>query len=170
VASVNSALQRARGAVARRVPAQSQQAALRDLGEAGQRQLVTAFVQAWERADVAALLELLADDARFSMPPIPTWFHGREAIGRFLGERVFATAWRLEPLRASGQLAFACFQAPEFGVGALNVVGLRGPSIAEMTGFLDPAVHARFELAGRRFGPSQAASERRFLHSDPVDR
>jgi RNA polymerase sigma-70 factor (ECF subfamily) len=52
---------------------------------------VDAFVTAWERADVAALLDLLADDAQFTMPPLPAWFQGREDVGRFLAERVFAT-------------------------------------------------------------------------------
>ncbi len=148
-ASVTSALQRARASVAQRVPTVSQQATLRELGEAGQRELVTSFVDAWARADVAAILALLVDDARFTMPPIPTWFAGREAIGRFMAERMFATAWRLVPLRVSGQLAFACYQGPEFRLGALNVLTLRERKIVEMTAFLDPAVHARFGLADR---------------------
>jgi RNA polymerase sigma-70 factor (TIGR02960 family) len=109
-ASVNSALQRARKAVDRRVPRTSQQAELRALGDAGQRELVDAFVAAWERADVAAILELLAEDARFTMPPLPAWFLGREDVGRFFAERVFATPWRLVPVRANGQLAFACYR------------------------------------------------------------
>jgi hypothetical protein len=49
-----------------------------------------AFVTAWERADVPALPDLLAADARFTMPPLPAWFDGREDVGRFLAERVFA--------------------------------------------------------------------------------
>ena len=149
VPAVNAALQRARKAIDERVPPKSQQATLRDLGEAAQRELVTAFVAAWGRADVPAILNLLSDDAKFTMPPIPTWFQGKEAIARFMSERMFATAWRLVPVRASGQLAFACYQGPAFGVGALNVVSLRDRSISHMTGFLDPAVHARFSLSER---------------------
>ncbi|MEX2207430.1 MAG: RNA polymerase subunit sigma-70 [Myxococcota bacterium] len=146
-ASVNSALQRARASLAKRVPSVSQQATLRALGEQRQRALVAAFVEAWARADVDAILALLVDDARFSMPPIPTWFAGREAIRRFMTERMFATAWRLVPTRASGQLAFACYQGPEFRLGALNVVTLRGARIAELTAFLDPALYARLGVA-----------------------
>jgi len=146
-ASVNSALQRARASLAKRAPSVSQQATLRELGEERQRKLVAAFVAAWARADVDAILALLVDDARFSMPPIPTWFAGREAIRRFMAERMFATAWRLVPTRASGQLAFACYQGPEFRLGALNVLTLRGGEIAELTAFLDPALHARLGLA-----------------------
>ena len=122
---------------------------MRDLGEDAQRALVAAYVDAWGRADVAALVALLCDDVRFSMPPIPSWFAGRDAVARFFAERVFATPWRLVPTRASGQLAFACYQGPDFRLGALNVVTLRNHSIVELTGFLDPAVHARFSLPSR---------------------
>jgi RNA polymerase sigma-70 factor (TIGR02960 family) len=146
-ASVNSALQRARASLAKRAPSVSQQATLRELGEERQRELVAAFVAAWARADVDAILALLVDDARFSMPPIPTWFAGREAIRRFMAELMFATAWRLVPTRASGQLAFACYQGPDFRLGALNVLTLCGGEIAELTAFLDPALHARLGLA-----------------------
>ena len=108
------------------------------------------FVTAWERADVPALLDLLVEDARFTMPPLPAWFNGLDDIGRFLTERMFATPWRLVPLSASGQLAFACYQGnpagPPFRLGALNVLTLRGGRIAELTGFLDPGLHERFGL------------------------
>lgn len=59
-AAVNSALQRARKAVDRRIPGTSQQTQLRALGRGGRRELVDALVAAWERADVLALLDLLA--------------------------------------------------------------------------------------------------------------
>jgi len=149
-ASVNSALQRARKTVDRRVPATSQQAELDALGADGQRELVDAFVAAWERADVAAILGLLAEDARFTMPPLPAWFRGREDVGRFFTERVFATAWRLVPLRANGQLAFACYSrerdGDRFRLGAVNVLGLRGGQIVEIAGFLDPGLHRHLGL------------------------
>jgi RNA polymerase sigma-70 factor (TIGR02960 family) len=149
VASINSALQRARDTLARRVPGRSQAEELRDLGDDGQRRLVTAFVDAWDRADTSALLALLTRDARFTMPPIPSWYLGVDAIRRFVAERMFATRWHLRPLTASGQLAFACYQGPELRLGALNVIALRDGQICEMTGFLDPAVHARFSLPDR---------------------
>jgi ketosteroid isomerase-like protein len=127
-AAVNSALQRARKAVEERVPPTTQQAELDALGADGQRQLVDALVAAWERADVAALLELLAEDARFTMPPLPAWFLGREDVGRFL-ERMLATRWRLVPVGANGQLAVACYQGEpdgdRFRLGAINVLSLR---------------------------------------------
>jgi RNA polymerase sigma-70 factor (TIGR02960 family) len=149
-AAVNSALQRARKAVAQRMPATTQKAELAALGPDGQKALAEAFVTAWERSDIAAILELLADDAKFSMAPLPGWFLGREEVGRFFTERIFATPWRLVPIRANGQLAFACYQGEpggkRFPLGAINVVSLRCGRIVEITGFVDPDVHRHFSL------------------------
>jgi RNA polymerase sigma-70 factor (TIGR02960 family) len=149
VAAVTSALQRARESVKQRVPPISQQATLRSLGEARQRELVNAFVVAWAQQDVAALVPLLTEDVVFSMPPIPTWFSGRDAVLRFIRERVLQTPWRLVPMRASGQLAFAGYQGPDFRLGAMPVLTLRGDAIAAMTGFLGPTVHRHFLLPER---------------------
>ncbi len=148
-AAVNSALQRARASVAQRIPPRSQQAELAALGPSGRRTLVDAFVTAWERADVPALLDLLAEDARFTMPPLPAWFDGRENVGRFLAERVFATPWRLVPIAANGQPAFACYQFIDerFRLGAINVLSLRDGMIWWIAGFVDPKLHRYFPLA-----------------------
>jgi RNA polymerase sigma-70 factor (ECF subfamily) len=149
VASVNSALQRARKAAGRQAALSRQHAELAALGDQGQRELVGAFVAAWEQADVAALVALLADDVRFAMPPLPAWFDGRADVARFFTQRIWTTSWRLVPVRANGQLAFACYQgqlgAP-LRLSALNVLTLRAGQVAELTGFLDPAVHRRFGL------------------------
>jgi RNA polymerase sigma-70 factor (TIGR02960 family) len=149
-ASVNSALQRARTTVDERVPSTSQQAELGALGADRRRELVDAFVTAWERADVPALLELLAQDARFTMPPLPAWFDGRVDVGRFFAERVFATSWRLVPLSVNGQLGFACYSAEpgtdDFRLGALNVLRIRDGRIAEIRRFLDPGLHRHLGL------------------------
>jgi len=159
VASVNSALQRARRGVDHRIVAGSQEAELRALGAEGQQDLVAAFVAAWARADVDGILDMLAEDVRFAMPPFPAWFVGRTHVGQFLSERTFARSWRLRPMVANGQLAFACYvnkpeTAPDrFELGVINVVTLRGGRIAEMNAFLDPAVHRWFGL------PSQLTDE-----------
>src|ERR687896_1274681 len=149
-ASVNSAMQRARKTVGKRVPDTTQQAELTAIGSNGQRQLVDTFVGAWERADVSALLDLLAEDARFTMPPLPAWFRGREDVGRFFADRVFATPWRLVPLRMNGQLALACYilepGADRFRLGAINVLSLRAGRIVEIAGFLDPDLHRHLGL------------------------
>lgn len=145
-ASVNSALQRARGTVKERVPERSQQAELADLGEAGMRALIDRLVAAWEHADLPALVGLLSEDAQFTMPPLPAWFDGRVMVERFLRERVFATPWRLVALQANGQPGFACYVKPaggdRFTLGAVNVLSIREGRITRINGFLDPAMFA----------------------------
>jgi RNA polymerase sigma-70 factor, ECF subfamily len=141
VAATNSALQRARATLT--LPGRTQQATLRDLGSTREGELVRCFVSAWERSDVDALVALLVEDARFTMPPLRTWLSGRAAVVEFV-RRCSRHPWKVEPTRANGQLAFVCRQGPAWGVGALNVLTLDGPVIAEMTAFLDPAVHGRF--------------------------
>ncbi|MBP2327395.1 RNA polymerase sigma-70 factor (ECF subfamily) [Kibdelosporangium banguiense] len=145
-ASVNSAMQRARATVDQRMPKRSQQAELATLGTDGQRELVDAFVEAWERADVDALLELLTEDAQFTMPPLPAWFDGRENIRKFVTERMFATPWRLVPIEANGQPAFACHQydGEQYRLGAVNVLSVRDGRICWIAGFVDPAVTRYF--------------------------
>ena len=144
-AAVTSALQRARARVASRVPARSQAQTLRELGEAGQRELVTAYVTAFERGDVEGFLALLTDDATFAMPPLPQWFAGPAGIRHFLTDHLFQRPWKLRPTLANGQLAFACYH--DGPLAALNVITVRGTQIAGIVGFLDPAIHARFSLA-----------------------
>jgi RNA polymerase sigma-70 factor (TIGR02960 family) len=149
VASVNSALQRARKSLDERVPPRSQQETLRELGEPAGRELVERFIAAWERADVPALVGMLAEDARFTMPPLPAWFDGITDIRRFLTERVFATPWRLAPIGANGQLAVVAYQGqPDgtFRISGVNVLTVRDGRISEITSFLDPVMYAAFEL------------------------
>ena len=86
VASVNSAVQRARAKLDRELPARSQQETLRALGDERSRELVTRFVDAWNRADVAAIVAMLSEEASFSMPPLPTWFRGKADIAAFLAK------------------------------------------------------------------------------------
>lgn len=144
VPAVNSAMQRALAALRERGPAVSQQRNLAALGERGRAELVGAFVDAWQRADGPALLDLLVADARFTMPPLPAWFEGREQVGDFLRERLFIAPWRLLPVHANGQLAFACYR--DSALAALNVLTVRDGKIEEISGFADPAMFDRFDL------------------------
>src|SRR5256714_144549 len=84
VASVNSALQRARKTVDESLPEQSQQATLRSLGDRQLSQIVESYMDAMQRGDVDAVIAMLADDAAWSMPPMSTWYRGREALRIFL--------------------------------------------------------------------------------------
>jgi ketosteroid isomerase-like protein len=148
--AVNSALQRARRAVRQRVPEQTQQAELDALGRNGSRNLVDAFMRAWERADVAALVDLLAKDARFTMPPLPAWFAGQADIGRFFADRMFTRPWRLVPVRANGQPGFAGYRGghggERFRLAGINVLSVRSGRIVWIASFLDPDLHRNFDL------------------------
>jgi RNA polymerase sigma-70 factor, ECF subfamily len=142
VASVNSALQRARKAVDERIPAQSQQAALRALGDERVRELVERYVAAWEAGDANAILALLTDDATFAMPPDPTWYSGRDAIAAFLPKGPLRDRWRFIPARVNGQLAFATYnwdaERGLYVAHAVDVLALEGARVKEITAFLTP--------------------------------
>ena len=150
--SVYSALQRAHKTVDERLPEQSQQATLRALGDEALREIVDDYVDAWERGDVDAVVAMLAEDATMAMPPMPTWFAGRDAVAAFLRRRPLAGGlrWRLVPARASGQLAFGHYiwdgETGSFVAHGLNMLTLRGARIAEITAFLTPKVFGRFGL------------------------
>jgi RNA polymerase sigma-70 factor, ECF subfamily len=141
-ASVNSALQRARAAADQRLPEQSQQETLRSLGDERVREIVESYVDAWERGDVDAVVAMLAEDATFAMPPLRTWFRGREALTVFLAGWPLSGAWRWRPVpaRANGQPALAFYSwDPDEGSYlpfALNVLTLRGSKISDVTAFV----------------------------------
>jgi RNA polymerase sigma-70 factor (ECF subfamily) len=109
--AVYSTLQRAHKTVEERLPAQSQQATMRTIGDARLSELVDSFVAAWERGDVEQIVAMLTDDATMAMPPRPSWYRGREAIGAFLAQRPLAGGRlrRLVPVQANGQLAFGAY-------------------------------------------------------------
>jgi RNA polymerase sigma-70 factor, ECF subfamily len=151
VASVNSALQRARKTVDERLPEQSQQATLRTLGDERVRALVEAYIDAWRRGDVDALRALLAEDAVFSMPPWAAWWRGRETIARFAEAAVEVCGEaRTVPTSANGQPAIAYYKLdPETGrwvATAIDVLTLEGGLVKEIVGFITPAFFPDFGL------------------------
>ena len=149
-ASVNSALQRARKLVGERVPERSQQATLAALGDDGQRKLVTGYTEALQHHDIDGMLALLTEDAMWSMPPIPTWFRGHEAIAAFCVDAPFRYCWRSRPARANGQLAVGCYwwveTAGAYVAYALNVLDLRGDRISSIVSFIGGERFAAFGL------------------------
>ncbi len=150
-ASVNSALQRARGALDARLPADRERAPLPSSPQ--ELELVGRFAEAFERGDVDAVVALMTDDALLTMPPEPVEYQGHEAIAMFLGERVLA--WgarrpRLVPTRANGQPAFAYYlgdsTCPIGRWYGLLVLTLEGDQIAGLTRFGDSGVLPHFGL------------------------
>ena len=151
-ASVDSALQRAHKTVDQRLPQRSQQATLRALGDDALRTIVAEFIDAWERADVDAVVAMLAEDAAMTMPPMPTWYRGREAIAVFLSARPLSgtVRWRTVQTRANGQPAFAHYiwdpDEKTFLAHGVTVLALDGAQIAQINSFLTPEAFERFGL------------------------
>ncbi len=141
-ASVTSALQRARLAAEERLPERSQQETLRSLGDKRVTELVEAYMDAWQREDVGAVVAMLTHDATFAMPPLATRFSGREAIGAFLADGPLSGRWRWRALRAraNGQeaLGYYVWDPAEalYLPLALNVLTLRDSLIGGVTAFL----------------------------------
>ena len=151
VASVNSALQRARKTVGERLPERSQQATLRALGDARVRELVEGYVEAWRRGDVDALRLLFAEDVAFSMPPWASWWRGRETVAGFAKVAVEICAEsRAIPTRANAQPAIAYYQLDadtgRWLAGAIDVLTFEGSQIKEITAFVTPEIFERFGL------------------------
>ncbi|MGW5675085.1 sigma-70 family RNA polymerase sigma factor [Streptomyces sp. NPDC003860] len=141
VASVNSALQRARATLAESPPAPSDQA---DPLDEEQRELLERYVAAFEGYDMEALTAVLHDDATLSMPPYDLWLQGHENIvGWMLGVGSVCRGSKLVPTVANGMPAFAHYHEAEDGNGhtpwALMVMDIRDGKIAGINSFLDTA-------------------------------
>jgi RNA polymerase sigma-70 factor, ECF subfamily len=150
--SVDSALQRAHKAIEERVPAQTQQATLRALGDDELRQIVNRFADAWERKDVDAVVAMLADEARMAMPPWPSWYQGRDDIATFLSSWPLSPRKRWQVLRttANGQPAIAGYlwdeQSTAFEAETIIVLTLQAARIEEITAFRSPELFPPFDL------------------------
>jgi RNA polymerase sigma-70 factor (ECF subfamily) len=157
VAAVNSALQRARGAIEERVPEQSQQATLRAVGDRAVRETVERYVDAWERCDVDAFAAMLAEDATFAMPPLASWYRGRPAIAQWAAGWPMSGAWRWRalPTTASAQpaLGFYAWSAEDGGFRpfALNVLSFAGTEVRDVTAFIARSAEPRDPQAFERY-------------------
>ena len=150
VASVNSALQRARRAVDEKLPEKSQQETLRAIGDEELRVLVESYMNALESGDVEQVIELLTEDATWSMPPLVNWYRGTEALRGFLSLGPLPERWRHIPTHANGQAAVGCYMwdddAGSYLSFCIDVLTLRGDRIAGVTAFIDRGLFARFGL------------------------
>jgi RNA polymerase sigma-70 factor (ECF subfamily) len=142
VASVNSALQRARVAVEERVPEKSQQETLRTLGDDEVGKLVARYVDAWESCDVEAFASMLAEDATFAMPPLASWYQGRDGIASWAAGWPLSGDWRWRTIvtTANGQPAIGFYTWDEDEKThmpfALNVLTFRGHLVSDVCAFV----------------------------------
>ncbi|MGW2815086.1 sigma-70 family RNA polymerase sigma factor [Streptomyces sp. NPDC001415] len=139
VASVNSALQRARSTLAESEPKESD--AANPLDEE-QQKLLERYVAAFEGYDMTALTALLHEDATLSMPPYDLWLRGHDDIvGWMLGVGSVCRGSRLLPTVANGTPAFAHYHADKekggFTPWALMVIETSGGKVSGICSFLD---------------------------------
>lgn len=160
VPAVNSLLQRARNQV--RVPARRH-----ETEDAAVRQTAQRYLEAWEGRDVEAIVSMLCEDARFSMPPLRELYVGPGAIRDFLLSGPLghsAPDWRFLPTRANGQLAFGTYQydtnAQAYLPAGLDVISFGpGGRIDSVVAFLQADL-TRFGLPGHLPAENRARPKR----------
>jgi RNA polymerase sigma-70 factor (ECF subfamily) len=141
VASVNSALQRARATLA---DARTQDTDTLQPMDEEQQKLLDRYVRAFEGYDMEQLTALLHEDAVLSMPPYDLWLRGpREIANWMLGKGCGCRGSRLLPTVANGTPAFAQYRPSQSGTGhdawALQVIEISAGRITGLTSFLDTA-------------------------------
>jgi len=149
--SVNSALQRARSTLRMRLPARRVDWAPATAPTDTERSVLQQFMDAFERADAAALTSLMREDARWSMPPAALWFDGRAAIANLfeLYPINFHGVVRMLPTQANRQTAAASYMRAHgdtvFRLVSLNVLRIEDGQIVELVTFSSP-LFAAFDL------------------------
>lgn len=157
--SVNSALHRARVTLAKNYHSYKAHVFAANDANEQTRKLLEKYVHAWQTADVNGLVALLKKDATLSMPPSPSWYAGRQAIGIFAANTVFANEgmfpgmaserWKLLPVKANGQVGAAVYQRmdnEEYHPFGIHVLSCEKGGISQITCFIDPSLSARFGL------------------------
>jgi len=147
--AVNSGLRRARAQLARALPAEDEMA---EPADPDQRAMLDRFAAAFENGNTGALARLLREDVTFEMPPIPTWFAGRQDVLRFAASQLFAVPerFRMVPVTANGQPAFAAYMREPDGAyraHAVLVPAITATGIARIVSFGDPGLFPVFGLA-----------------------
>ena len=155
VASVNSALPRARAQIARVSPAPD---TVREPTDRQRRRLLDRYIVAFERADLAALAGLMRADIDLEMPPLTGWYRGRAAVLEFLGRQVLRRPgqFRMTPTAANAGpavLAHAWDDRHGWHPHAIHVPTIAHSGIAHLAVFLDPATCRRFGTFGERVTP-----------------
>ncbi|HEX8771111.1 MAG TPA: sigma-70 family RNA polymerase sigma factor [Acidimicrobiales bacterium] len=149
VASVTSALQRARATLA----AADLDAPVTTTMDAEQQEILARYVEAFERYDINSLVALIHKDATFSMPPFALWLRGTDDIARwYTGQGIGCKDSRLLSTSANGCAAFGAYKSSGPGAWdpfALQVIEVSGDRITGLHHFLDPQLFAAFGLPAR---------------------
>jgi RNA polymerase sigma-70 factor (ECF subfamily) len=146
VASVNSALQRARATLSSRDLDGDHPLSI---GE-DQKELLARYVDAFERFDIPGLVALLHEDAVQSMPPFAMWMQGADQIvGWLQGGGIGCKGSRLVSLHANGCAAFGQYRVdPNGGYSpwAIQIVEVSEGKISALHAFVDPTLFPAFGL------------------------
>jgi RNA polymerase sigma-70 factor (ECF subfamily) len=156
VASVNSALQRARATLDEIDPEALSVAAPAATVDAEREALLASFLSAFERYDVEGIVSLLKDDVEFSMPPFPLWLQSPAEVAKFLvGTGIACKGSKLVPVAANGDTGFACYHPAPDGDGyaawCIQLFDVADGRIAGWHNYLsvDPAIFPLFGLPDR---------------------
>jgi RNA polymerase sigma-70 factor (ECF subfamily) len=149
--SVTSALKRARATLQRELPRDDLRQGPPPPDSPAERELVARLTEAYDAGDVNRIVDLLTEDVRLAMPPVPLEYQGRELAAQFLRAVAFRQGrrYRLVATRANRQPAFGAYvRDPRAGrshANGLLVFTLSGNRISGITRF-DNSVLARFGL------------------------
>jgi RNA polymerase sigma-70 factor (ECF subfamily) len=146
-AAVNSSLQRARSQLERLAPVEDE---LSEPSGPHSREVLDRYVAAFHQADVAALVQLLRKDVELEMPPMPTWYAGRDTVLSFYVKHLTDPGkWRMLPVSANGQPAAAGYLRRDDGIHrahSIQVLTLREGEIARVAAFVDASLFPVFGL------------------------
>ncbi|HEX6270294.1 MAG TPA: sigma-70 family RNA polymerase sigma factor [Anaerolineales bacterium] len=157
LSSVNSALHRARVTLAKHYHGHEPEHSSRAEADERTQKLLDQYVEAWQTANIAALVALLKKDAILTMPPSPSWYRGKDAIRTFTANTVLADhamftgkakgRWKLLPLHANAGPAFAIYQRAEAGdyqFSGIHVLTIQVHHLTHITCFMDPSLWRYF--------------------------
>ena len=151
VDSVHSTLRRARSTLRKHLPERRLEWPATSDPTQQERSLLRRYMDAHDRADVAALAALLQADARLTMPPTPTWYDGHEAVVAFHARHFMAgVEWRFLVTRANRQPAVAFYTRrpgePEYRGWGIDVLLVEDGLVAQIDAFLLPQLFPAFGL------------------------
>jgi RNA polymerase sigma-70 factor (ECF subfamily) len=146
VASVNSALQRARGQLAQLAPTQAATSAPTD---AEQRAIAEKYTRAFVEGDVATLTALMRSDIELEMPPFDTWYAGRRTVAAFYASRARPDRFRARVVGVNASLGSAVYRTDgSGGFSAMQIqhLTIEDGLITRIVAFLNPELFEQFGL------------------------
>lgn len=150
VASVNSALQRGRVTLARRI------AGVEPEPDEQQRALFERYVRAWEHGDPDGFAAMLREDVVLNMPPLPKWVVGRIPVVEFFANVLAQLEFRVSYTASNWQPALAMYArtgpSADWEAHAIQLLSFRGDVITRVTAFRDPRLFATFGLPNKLSG------------------